>query len=187
MENEANLAALAEFWFGRGSEWGDYLHVSGEIGVGAGIVSAARMVRGSPCFAGEAGHTSIDMNGPACPCGACGCLERYCGQEAILRAAGIDPTPATSTGQPDGSIADLLTALDAGRTRPLRAVHRAGEALGRGIAGAVNLLDVDTAVLGPGTSAKLPSSRMSRWRGCSNKRRVASRPAETPLVRWRRW
>jgi predicted NBD/HSP70 family sugar kinase len=148
VENEANLAALAELWFGRGAEWGDYLHVSGEIGVGAGIVSGGRMVRGSHGFAGEAGHISIDMNGPACPCGARGCLERYCGQEAILRAAGLDPTPATSTGQPDGSIADLLTALDAGRARPRRAVHRAGEALGRGLAGAVNLLDVDTVVLG---------------------------------------
>lgn len=148
VENEANLAALAELWFGRGAEWGDYLHVSGEIGVGAGIVAGGRMVRGSHGFAGEAGHISIDMNGPACPCGARGCLERYCGQEAILRAAGLDPTPATRTGQPDGSIADLLTALDAGRARPLRAVHRAGEALGRGLAGAVNLLDVDTVVLG---------------------------------------
>jgi predicted NBD/HSP70 family sugar kinase len=148
VENEANLAALAELWFGRGAEWGDYLHVSGEIGVGAGIVSGGRIVRGSHGFAGEAGHISIDMNGPACPCGARGCLERYCGQEAILRAAGLDPTPATRTGQPDGSIADLLTALDAGRARPLRAVHRAGEALGRGLAGAVNLLDVDTVVLG---------------------------------------
>ena len=148
VENEANLAALSELWFGRGAEWGDYLHVSGEIGVGAGIVSGGRMVRGSHGFAGEAGHISIDMNGPACPCGARGCLERYCGQEAILRAAGLDPTPATRTGQPDGSIADLLTALDAGRSRPLRAVHRAGEALGRGLAGAVNLLDVDTVVLG---------------------------------------
>lgn len=148
VENEANLAALAELWFGRGAEWGDYLHVSGEIGVGAGIVSGGRVVRGSHGFAGEAGHISIDRNGPACPCGARGCLERYCGQEAILRAAGLDPTPATSTGQPDGSIADLLTALDAGRARPLRAVHRAGEALGRGLAGAVNLLDVDTVVLG---------------------------------------
>lgn len=148
VENEANLAALAELWFGRGAEWGDYLHVSGEIGVGAGIVSGGRMVRGSHGFAGEAGHISIDMNGPACPCGARGCLERYCGQEAILRAAGLDPTPATRTGQPDGSMADLLTALDAGRARALRAVHRAGEALGRGLAGAVNLLDVDTVVLG---------------------------------------
>lgn len=148
VENEANLAALAELWFGRGADWGDYLHVSGEIGVGAGIVTSGRILRGSHGFAGEAGHISIDRNGPACPCGAHGCLERYCGQEAILRAAGLDATPATSTGRLDGPIADLLAALNDGQRRPLRAVRKAGEALGRGLAGAVNLLDVDTVGLG---------------------------------------
>ncbi|MQA79190.1 MAG: ROK family protein [Streptosporangiales bacterium] len=148
LDNEANLAALAELWFGEGATWGDYLHVSGEIGVGAGIVSGGRVSRGARGFAGEVGHLSLDMSGPACPCGGRGCLERYCGQEAILQAAGLDPTPTTATGRPDGSLAGLLAALEAGRARPVRAVRKAGTALGRGVAGAVNLLDVETVVLG---------------------------------------
>lgn len=148
VENEANLSALAELWFGRGADWGDYLHVSGEIGIGAGIVSGGRILRGSHGFAGEAGHISIDRNGPACPCGARGCLERYCGQEAILRAAGLDATPATSTGRIDGPMTDLLAALNSGEAKALRAVGAAGDALGQGLAGAVNLLDVDTVGLG---------------------------------------
>lgn len=156
VENEANLAALAELWFGRGAEWDDYLHVSGEIGVGVGIVSGGRIVRGAHGFAGEAGHISIDRNGPPCSCGGRGCLERYCGQQAILRAAGLDAVPATSTGQLEGPIAELLAALDAGRARPLRAIRRAAEALGRGVAGAVNLLDVDTVGLGGIYSALAP-------------------------------
>ncbi|MBO0829748.1 MAG: ROK family protein, partial [Streptosporangiales bacterium] len=148
LDNEANLAASAELWFGDGGAWGDYLHVSGEIGVGAGIVRDGALARGSHGFAGEVGHLSIDPRGPVCGCGARGCVERYCGQEAILRAAGVDARPTTSTGRPDGSLARLLAALEAGRVRPARAVGRAGEALGRGVAGAVNVLDVDTVVLG---------------------------------------
>ncbi|HEX6444423.1 MAG TPA: ROK family transcriptional regulator [Streptosporangiales bacterium] len=148
LDNEANLAASAELWFGDGAGWGDYLHVSGEIGVGAGIVRDGAIARGSHGFAGEIGHLSIDPRGPECGCGGRGCLERYCGQEAILRAAGVAARPTTSTGRPDGSLAQLLAALEAGRTRPARAVARAGEALGRGVAGAVNVLDVDTVVLG---------------------------------------
>lgn len=156
MDNEANLAALAELWFGQGAAWGNYLQVSGEIGVGAGIVSDGQVSRGAHGFAGELGHISLDMNGPACPCGGRGCLERYCGQEAILQAAGLDSTPTTSTGQPDGSLDSLVAALEAGDAQPLRAVRNAGRALGMGVAGAVNLLDVDTVVLGGAYSPLAP-------------------------------
>lgn len=175
LDNEANLAASAELWFGDGAAWGDYLHVSGEIGVGAGVVHDGRLARGSHGFAGEIGHLSIDPRGPACGCGGRGCVERYCGQEAILRAAGLDARPTTSTGRPDGSLARLLAALEAGRARPARAVSRAGDALGRGVAGAVNVLDVDTVVLGgiysrlapwlvePFTESLRRNTMASRW------------------------
>lgn len=148
IDNEANLAALAELWFGGGSSWGDYLHVSGEIGVGAALVTGGRLFRGSRGFAGEVGHVSLNADGPVCTCGGRGCLERYCGQESILRAAGLDLAPTTSTGQPDGSLANLLEALRAGHPRALQAVRDAGSALGLGVAGVVNVVDVDTVVLG---------------------------------------
>lgn len=148
VDNEANLAALAELWCGDGAEWGNYLHVSGEIGIGAGIVIDGELLRGSTGFAGEIGHLSLDVDGPLCTCGGRGCLERFCGQEAILKAAGIDSAPTTSIGQPSGSMARLLAALECGHGRALRAVEEAGIALGRGIGGVVNILDVDTVVLG---------------------------------------
>lgn len=157
VENEANLAALAELWSGGGSQWGDYLHVSGEIGIGAGIVAGGELVRGSRGFGGEIGHVPLALDGPECPCGGRGCLERFCGQEAILRAAGLDSAVTTSTGRPDGSLARLLDALHGQQHRALAAVHDAGMALGRGIGGIVNVLDVDTVVLG-GIFATL-----SRW------------------------
>ena len=148
LDNEANLGALGELWFGGGVAWGDFVYVSGEIGIGAGIVSSGQTYRGAHGFAGEIGHISIDPSGEPCSCGGRGCIERFCGQEAVLRAAGLPTRPATSTGKPDGPISDLLNALQSADPHALYAVRRAGEALGVGLAGVVNIIDPDTVVLG---------------------------------------
>lgn len=148
LENEANLAALGGLWFDDSSAWGDFVYVSGEIGVGAGIATGGQMYRGTRGFAGEIGHVTIDPFGESCECGGRGCVERFCGQEALLRAAGLPTETATSTGKPDGPIAELLAALEREDTRALRAVHQAGESLGVGLANVVNVVDPDTVVLG---------------------------------------
>lgn len=85
VENEANLAALGELWFGSGLP--DFLHVSGEIGIGAGLVVRGRLFRGAHGFAGELGHVVVSPAGPPCRCGGRGCLEQYAGQDALLTAA----------------------------------------------------------------------------------------------------
>jgi predicted NBD/HSP70 family sugar kinase len=147
-DNEANLAALGELWFGDGPELGSYVHVSGEIGIGAGIIVDGRVFRGAHGFAGELGHVVVDPGGPPCGCGGRGCLEQVAGQEAILRAAGMAGATATSPGSPDGPLSALVGRLEQGDERALAAVRRAGESLGQALATAVNLLDPDTIVLG---------------------------------------
>ncbi|MEO3824172.1 ROK family transcriptional regulator [Actinomadura sp. B10D3] len=145
-DNEANLAALGELWFGGGARLGDFVHVSGEIGIGAGIVVDGRVFRGAHGFAGELGHLVADPSGPACSCGGRGCLEQIAGQEALLRAAGLPATrPAAGSG---GSVGRLVARLDAGDEAALAAVTEAGRALGAALASVVNLLDPDTIVLG---------------------------------------
>ena len=130
--NEADLAALAELWFGGGSP--DVLYVSGEIGVGGAIVLGGELFRGAGGRAGELGHVVVDPDGPDCSCGGRGCLEQAAGQEALLRAAGaLD--------------AEDLVARRAEPT-PAQAISAAGRALGVALAGAVNLLDVPAIVLG---------------------------------------
>ncbi|GAA3443403.1 ROK family transcriptional regulator [Planomonospora venezuelensis] len=134
VDNEANLAALGELWFGSGR--GDFLHVSGEIGIGAGLVIGGALFRGARGLAGELGHVVVFPGGPACRCGGRGCLEQYAGQEALLRAAGLD--------DPD----ELVRRLRDGDGRALRACERAGHALGVALTSATNLLDPGTIVLG---------------------------------------
>ncbi|HEX3201988.1 MAG TPA: ROK family transcriptional regulator, partial [Actinomycetes bacterium] len=108
VDNEANLAALGELWFGGHEDLDDFVHVSGEIGVGGGIVIDGELFRGVRGYAGEIGHVVVQPDGPRCRCGARGCLEQVAGQEAILRSAGLTGAVGTSIGQPHGSVAELL-------------------------------------------------------------------------------
>jgi predicted NBD/HSP70 family sugar kinase len=155
-DNEANLAALGELWLGIGGESGDYVHVSGEIGVGAGIVVGGTLFRGSRGFAGEIGHVVVDPDGPECSCGGRGCLERVAGQDAILRAAGLPSTTATTLGHADNPLRELVDRLEHGDAQALAAVEGAARALGIGLAGVVNLLDPDTIILGGTYSSLVP-------------------------------
>ena len=148
VENEANVAALGELWFGDGAGLGDYVHISGEVGIGAGIVVAGELFRGAHGHAGELGHTTMEAGGAACGCGGRGCLELFAGQEAILRRAGLDPAASTSTGRADGPVGALADRLAAGDRRALDALEVAGHSLGLATASLVKLVDPDTVVLG---------------------------------------
>jgi len=148
VDNEANLAALGELWFGGHDGLADFVHVSGEIGVGGGIVVGGELFRGVKGFAGEIGHVTVQPDGPRCRCGARGCLEQVAGQEAILRAAGLTAAAGTSIGQPGGSLAELLARARQGERQTLQAVGAAGRALGMALSATVNLVDPGAVVLG---------------------------------------
>ncbi len=138
-ENEANLGALAEMWEGAGRELGDFLFVSGELGVGAGIVVGGQLFRGSHGFGGELGHLTVDPAGEECACGNRGCLETILGLPHLLQAAGM---PA------DGRVDELAAAARAGDERVLAALSEAGRWLGVGVGSALNLLNPRGVVVG---------------------------------------
>ena len=152
VDNEANLAALGELYAGRRLPGGEpaaesFLYVSGEIGVGAGLVLDGRIFRGTHGWGGEIGHLPVDPDGPACRCGSKGCLEQVSGQEAILRRAGR-PTRVGSSMGGRPAVAGLVDAAAAGDRRLLAALDEAGRALGLAVSAVVNVVDVDTVVLG---------------------------------------
>lgn len=145
--NEANFGALAELWLGDGTPR-DFLHVSAEIGIGAALVVDGRLLHGTRGFAGELGHVPVRPDGPDCPCGGRGCLEQYAGEEAVLRAAGLEPGE-DRVGLLAGRAAD-------GDENVRRALRDAGEALGIALTGAVNLLDPVGVVLGGALAGLAP-------------------------------
>ncbi len=135
VDNEANLGALASLR-AEPATGPDLVYVSGEIGVGAGLVVAGELFRGVNGFAGELGHVVVDENGPECGCGGRGCVEQYAGQDVLLRTAG----------QPD--LRQLELAVAAADRAALAAVERAGSALGVGLSSLLNVLDLPNVVLG---------------------------------------
>src|SRR3954453_10453428 len=81
VDNEANLAALGELRADGGER--TFLYVSGEIGIGAGLILNGSLYRGRRGWSGEIGHLTVYPDGRPCSCGANGCLEQYAGQEAM--------------------------------------------------------------------------------------------------------
>jgi predicted NBD/HSP70 family sugar kinase len=148
VDNEANLGALAELAEGAGRELSDFVYLSGEVGIGAGIVIGGELLRGARGFSGEVGHLTIDPYGPPCPCGSRGCLERLAGQEAMLRLAGWDRRLRGEGPRPEWPGAMLAESARAGRQKTLEALSQVGHVLGSAVASVVNLLNPQAVVLG---------------------------------------
>lgn len=152
--NEAKMAAIAQIP-GYATERAPFLNVvdrtdsfiylSTDIGIGGAVVRDGEVVMGSHGFAGEIGHLSVAMDGPLCSCGRHGCLEAFAGRRALVEAAGIaEDGDATSSEAIDA----FLQRWRAGDSDVAKVVDQAADALVSAIASAVNLVDVDTVLLG---------------------------------------
>lgn len=152
--NEAKMAAIAQIP-GYATERASFLNVvdrtdsfiylSTDIGIGGAVVRDGEVVMGSHGFAGEIGHLSVAMDGPLCSCGRHGCLEAFAGRRALVEAAGIaEDGDATSS----EAIDMFLQRWRAGDSDVSKVVDQAADALVSAIASAVNLVDVDTVLLG---------------------------------------
>jgi predicted NBD/HSP70 family sugar kinase len=137
--NEANLAAFGEL---HATGLSSFVYVSGEIGIGAGIVVNGDLFRGTQGWAGELGHVTVDPAGPQCTCGSQGCLEQYAGEDAIRSACG----PGL----------DLELRARNADPATLKALEHAGTALGVALSSAVNLLDLPVVVLGSHLAPLVP-------------------------------
>ena len=143
--NDGDVGALAEQL--RGAGWGrsDLVYISGEVGIGGGVILADRPLTGAGGYAGEIGHMSINPRGRQCRCGRRGCWETEVGDQAVLQ----------STGAPEGStLPDVLAAYAAGEHWPRAGMRRVGRALGLGVANLVNIFNPQVIVFG-GTSSSI--------------------------------
>ncbi len=87
LENDANAAALGEKWMGAGREVDDLVLLTLGTGIGGGIISCGRVLRGFVGMAGELGHITVVPNGNPCGCGNQGCLEKHASATAITAMA----------------------------------------------------------------------------------------------------
>ncbi|WP_121155609.1 ROK family transcriptional regulator [Micromonospora pisi] len=148
VENDANLAVLAEHRHGPYAGTANLVHLAAGAGIGAGVVADGRLLRGGRGFAGEIGHLCLDPGGPRCPCGRQGCLEALAGIPALVRRVLADSTQ-------DGPVTDFAPELERVRTRArqgdrraLEVLAEAGRHLGHAAAILGNLVNPEVVLLG---------------------------------------
>jgi predicted NBD/HSP70 family sugar kinase len=140
--NDADLSALAEHRRGAGMGVSNLVFISGEVGVGGGLIVDGRPMTGATGYGGEIGHLPLNPDGAPCGCGSAGCWETEVGERALLGRAG----------QPvDGgrdAVESVIAAAQSGDERAREAFDHVGLWLGRGIAGLVNVFNPQLVVMG---------------------------------------
>lgn len=151
--NDATAAAFAEVRYGAARGLQHVLLITAGTGVGGGLVLNGEPYEGASGFAGEIGHVPVEPLGDACACGKHGCLETECGAYYLVgRArAGIGSGVQSSLSSvPNLDAAAIFEAARAGDPFAVNLIDRAGSALGRACAMALQILDLERIVLGGG-------------------------------------
>ena len=141
--NEADLGALCEHRRGVAPGVRNLLFVSGEVGIGIGVILGGNPGLGAAGYAGEAGHMLINPAGVRCGCGAIGCWETEAGEGALLHAAGLADSAGGRT-----TVDQIIARAEAGSAQEVGAIDTVGRWLGLGIADLVNLFNPELVVLG---------------------------------------
>src|ERR1700690_731141 len=156
IENEANLAALGEYYFGVAKGIDNFLYLSSGIGLGGGIMIGGNLFRGGYGYAGEIGHIQRDPQGEKCGCGRIGCWETQVGPRAVLRRVKKEPQILSDQSLLDACHGnfDNLTfemvvkfALE-GDSVCRQAIEEVATYLGAGIADLVNVFNPQLVVIG---------------------------------------
>jgi predicted NBD/HSP70 family sugar kinase len=152
VDNDANLAALGERWWGAGREIDDFAYIKVATGVGLGHVINGRIYRGSTGVAGEIGHLAIDPHGLPCICGLRGCLATLVGAPALVARARalLADHPGSVLAGTELTLVSIEDAALAGDALALALVREAAEHLGIAVAGLLNLMNPRLVVLGGG-------------------------------------
>ena len=143
VENDATVAAHAEWQVGAARGADNAVMVTLGTGIGGGIVMGGVLQRGSHGFAGEIGHMVVDRDGIECPCGLRGCWERYASGSALRVLSG------GMSGE------EVFAAYRAGDTKAAQVVDTFARWIAVGLASLTNICDPDTIVIGGGVVESL--------------------------------
>jgi len=164
VENEANAAALGEYYFGVARDVQNLIYLSAGVGLGGGIIIKGKLFRGSSGYAGEIGHMTMDPDGELCGCGKRGCWETVVGPRAIVRRV-REALDMNAESQICALVDDDLSRIDvdvvvqaaqAGDAVARTALEEVGVQLGIGVANLVNTFNPEMVVLGGALSLASP-------------------------------
>jgi glucokinase len=144
LENDANAAAVGEKWMGAGKGCDDMVLLTLGTGIGGGIISGGKLLRGFVGMAGELGHITVVPNGNPCGCGNRGCLEKHASATAISGMARL-----LQLG-PNLTAAEVYSLAVGGNEKAKVCFEAMGEALGIALAMLVNTFNFPLYLLSGG-------------------------------------
>ncbi|MCX6010556.1 MAG: ROK family protein [Chloroflexi bacterium] len=158
--NDANAAALGEFYFGAARGVCNFIYITLSTGIGGGIVIDGKIYTGAIGAAGEVGHMTIDDNGPICNCGNRGCWEMLASGTALAREAKhrIKEGVRTSIleyaeGDMEKVTAQVIhSAAQQDDSLAKELIARTGYYVGVGLANLINIFNPELIVIGGGLS-----------------------------------
>ena len=152
IDNDANLGALAERWWGAGRGFDDFTYIKVATGVGAGHMVGGRIARGASGVAGEIGHVAIDLSGNQCDCGNRGCLQTFVGARALVAATRrlLPDYPSSALHQRELTVDAIEDAALADDPLATQVIRDAAEYLGIAVAGVLNLMNPGAVIIGGG-------------------------------------
>jgi glucokinase len=149
VDNDAKALALGENWRGSGHSSRNMLGMVVSTGVGGGIILDGRLLHGSGGNAGHIGHIIVWPDGPLCGCGARGCVEGVSSGSGLTRRLSTAIAEGSPTSlSPGASAVEIAAAARRGDPFAQWLFRTAGEGVGRGIASAAALLDLELVVIG---------------------------------------
>jgi glucokinase len=155
LDGDANVACFGEWWVGAGKGTKSMVMFTLGTGVGGGIVLKGKILRGPDYTAGHLGHIIVDPEGPACGCGARGCLEVYASATAVARKA-REALKAQGREDLNGvrldavESRDVAKAAEAGDDAMKEVLRGAGLRLGMAFVDVANVIDPELIVVGGG-------------------------------------
>jgi glucokinase len=155
VDNDAKALALGERWLGAGRRSNNMIGMVVSTGVGGGVILDGKLLHGHGGNAGHIGHIIVWPNGPLCGCGAHGCVESVASGTGLVRRLGVAlaaGTETTLTASATGE--DIAEAARKGDALAQWLYQTAGECVGRGIASAAALLDLELVVIGGSIALK---------------------------------
>lgn len=153
LDNDANVATLAEYMFGAGKGTENLVYVTASTGVGGGAILNGKIYRGSTSNALEVGHTTVNAFGRRCGCGNNGCVEAMASGTAIMKAAkdAIESRVQTSLRKYDEVTSkEVFMEASKGDRVSKEIIEEAMSYLGVAVANYANMLDPDIIVIGGG-------------------------------------
>lgn len=183
LENDANAAALGEYWFGAGRGKRSLVCLTLGTGVGGGIIHGGKIWRGANGAAGEVGHMILNPDGPACACGGRGCLEVYASAKGIVARAVEAMKEYREKGEvnPQGITSEAVFQRASQGDPLFRQIRQETvKWLGVGIANLINLLNPEAVIIGGGVARA--SGLLPLLRREVRRRTVAPSAKITPLL-----